>query len=80
MDWINVKDKLPEVHKEVIVATNEGRVRAAIYMGNSKWNTFLSVAYWMPYPAPPSVTTDVAVEVAAPVETPKKKRGRPKKT
>ena len=79
MDWTSVKEKLPDVHKEVIVATNEGRVKSAIYMGNGKWNTFLSVTHWMLYPTPPSVTANVVVDASTPVEAPKKKRGRPKK-
>ena len=73
MDWINVNDKLPEKYKEVIVASNEGHVRAAIYMGVGKWNTFLPITYWMPFPTPPDGLTKVVVE------EPKKKRGRPKK-
>ena len=73
MDWINIKDKLPEQYKEVIIASNEGRVRSAIYMGNGKWSTFLQVAYWMNYPIAPDGLEAITVE------EPKKKRGRPKK-
>lgn len=73
MDWININDRLPQQYVEVIVCSNEGRVRAAIYMGGGKWNTFLPVVYWMPMPTPP----DGLVE--SPVEEPKKKRGRKKK-
>lgn len=78
MDWINIKDQLPKQYEEVIIASNEGRVRAAIYMGNGKWNTFLPVAYWMPYPSAP--TESVQTAEAPAVEAPKKKRGRPKKS
>ena len=79
MDWINIKDKQPTQYQEVIVTSNEGVVKSAIYMGGGKWNTFVPVSYWMPYPNPPAVTSDVVVEVSAPTEAPKKKRGRPKK-
>lgn len=73
MDWININDKQPELHQEVIVASSEGRVKSAIYIGNMKWSTYVPVFYWMPYPEPPIVVEDATVEV------PKKKRGRPKK-
>ena len=73
MDWININDKQPDSYQEVIIASNEGRVKSAIYMGAGKWNTFLEIAYWMPMPEPPDGLSVV------PVETPKKKRGRPKK-
>ena len=74
MDWINIKDKQPELYKEVIICSNDGRVKSAICVGNNKWNTFLEVAYWMPFPEAPN---GLSVEV---VEQPvKKKRGRPKK-
>ena len=73
MDWININDKKPEFYQEVIICSNEGKVKSAIYMGNGKWNTFLVVTHWMPFPSP----HNGAVEVT--IEAPKKKRGRPKK-
>lgn len=73
MDWISIKDKQPEPYQEVIIASNEGRVKSAIYIGAGKWNTFLEIAYWMPMPKLPNGLSVVSVE------TPKKKRGRPKK-
>ena len=76
MEWININDKKPNPYQEVIICSNEGRVKSAIYMRDGKWNTFIPVVYWMPYPNPPVATTNTT---EAPVEAPKKKRGRPKK-
>lgn len=76
MDWININDKYPDKYKEVIIASNEGIVKSAIYMGNGKWSTFVPVTYWMPYPSPPDIPMKTK---EVPVEAPKKKRGRPKK-
>jgi hypothetical protein len=73
MDWISVKDRLPDKFKEVIVATEGGRVKSAIYAGDDKWNTFLNITHWMEYPEAPEV--DVVVDVEEPVN----KRGRKKK-
>ena len=72
MDWININDKTPNMYQEVIIASSEGRVKAAIYLGNGKWNTFLQITHWMPMPKAPSVEKAV-------IEENKKKRGRPKK-
>jgi hypothetical protein len=76
MNWININDRQPDPYQEVIICSDESNVKSAIYMGNSKWSTFVPVAYWMPYPSPPDVTTNTT---EAPIEAPKKKRGRPKK-
>ena len=85
--WININDQQPDKFSEILICTNEGRVKAAIYMGNGKFNTFLPVAYWMPFPEPPKPQkpTKVIEEtketvVEKPVEPVKKKRGRPKKS
>jgi hypothetical protein len=75
MDWINIADKQPDEYKEVIICSDEGKVKSAIYVGNGKWNTFLKVTYWMPMPEAPVMTNE---EVS--VEPVKKKRGRPKKS
>ena len=72
MDWTSVKDRLPEKFKEVIVATEDGRVKSAIYAGGDKWNTFLNITHWMEYPEAPYV-------VVSDEEEPIKKRGRRKK-
>lgn len=73
MDWININDKKPDPYQEVIICSDAGRVKSAIYMRDGKWSTFLNVAMWMPMPTPPVMNND------NPIEAPKKKRGRPKK-
>lgn len=73
MDWISVKDRLPNKYCEVIIASDDGAVKSAVYMSNGKWNTFLNVTHWMEYPEAPEV--DVVIEEEEPV----KKRGRKKK-
>lgn len=58
MDWINVKDKLPECSQEVIV-TNGQMSTCARY--DNKFNQFLQghmdltwhTTHWMPLPEPP---------------------------
>lgn len=44
-------------------------------MGNGKWNTFVEIVYWQPFPTPPEMPNQENEVVAEP----KKKRGRPKK-
>lgn len=73
MDWININDKQPSPYQEVIICSDEGRVKSAIYMKDGKWSTFVKVIYWMPMPEAPDM------ESKDPVEAPKNKRGRPKK-
>lgn len=75
MDWININDKEPEPFQEVIICSDMGRVKSAIYMGKGKWNTFFNVVLWQPLPESPIKL----VEDEVPVEPVKKKRGRPKK-
>lgn len=75
MDWIDVKDRLPDQYHEVIIATDDGRVKSAMYMLNGKWNTFLNITHWMEYPDAPKV--DVVDDTEE--EPVKKRRGRKKK-
>jgi len=70
MDWININDKQPEKYQEIIICSNQGHVKSALHMGDGKFNTFLQVAYWMPYPKAPDGLNE------NPVEPIKKKRGR----
>jgi hypothetical protein len=77
MNWINIKDQQPKLFQEVIICSNFGNVKSAIYMGNGKWNTFVEVAYWQPFPNPPETLNETK---EAPVDPIKKKRGRPKKS
>ena len=78
MDWIDVTKQLPTPFQEVIVCSDENKVKAAVYLDNNKWSTFLHVTHWQPYPDPPERIIEKPTE-EAPVETAKKKRGRPKK-
>ena len=74
MDWISVKDRMPDKYCEVIIASDDGAVKSAVYMSNGKWNTFLNVTHWMEYPEAPECYDVVDVE-----EEPIKRRGRKKK-
>ena len=72
-NWIHISNP-PEKFEEVIICSDEGRRKSAIYMGDGKWNTFLRVEWWMPFPdAPKRKATEVVTE-----DMPKK-RGRKKK-
>ena len=73
MDWININDRWPEKYQDVIICSNEGIVKPALHMGNGKFNTYIQVVYWMPYPKAPDNLKHIDVD------EPKKKRGRPKK-
>ena len=73
MDWIKVSDQPPNLFQEVIICSSDNKVKAAVYLKNGKWNTFLDVEYWMPMPEPPHSDSKVVPEEL------KKKRGRPKK-
>ena len=74
MDWINIADRLPEKYQDVIVCTDTGRIKAALHMGNGKFDTYMKVLYWMPMPEAPKIEVTEVIE-----EPVKKKRGRPKK-
>ena len=74
--WINAKTDPPADYKEVIICSDDRKVKSAIYLGNGKWNTFLNVVYWQPFPNPPETSNETK---ETPVELVKKKRGRPKK-
>lgn len=72
MEWINAITDPPKTYQEVIVCSDEGIVKSAIYIGNNKWNTFLNIVFWQPFPeAPEDLNKDNASTV--------KKRGRKKK-
>lgn len=75
MEWINIADQEPDKYQEVIICSNDDTVKSAIYMGNGKWNTYLKIDCWQPFPKAPKrkiVTTTEEKPI-------KKKRGRPKK-
>ena len=63
-EWINVKDRLPEIGKEVLVCYDFGRMMVTAldgYWGTErlfwKYNNWItnpiSVTHWMPLPEPP---------------------------
>ena len=70
-DWININDDKPKEFEEVIVASSEGHVKAAIYLGNGKFTTYLNITHWTHMPE--------FTKAEGVVEEPVKKRGRPKK-
>lgn len=72
MNWINVKTQLPERYQQIIICSDEGRVKSATYLGDGKYNTFLNVVYWQPFPEAPENIENGEVEAV-------KKRGRKKK-
>jgi len=67
MEWISVKDRLPETNMSVLVAKHNGRVfqmsyhrpfdsgmRIFQWWGFGKWlDQHSQVTHWMPLPAPP---------------------------
>ena len=74
MDWININDKWPEKYQDVIICSDTGVVKSAMYLGNKKFATYLKVVYWMPMPEAPKFEVEEIEDKPA-----KKKRGRPKK-
>ena len=71
MEWINAKEQPPKPYQEIMICSDEGKVKPATYLGNGKYNTFLNVEWWQEYPAPPATIVN---ETTAP-----KNRGRPRK-
>ena len=72
MNWINAKTQPPEKYQQIIICSDEGKVKSAIYLGDGKYNTFLNVVYWQPLPeAPENIENDKVEPV---------KRGRKKKS
>ena len=77
MEWFDAKTNPPKPYQEIIICSDNRNVKPAIYLGNGKYNTFVNVVYWQPFPNPPEILNEVN---ETHVETAKKKRGRPKKT
>lgn len=76
MEWNYISDnKYPDQFEEVIICSNLGRVKAATYMGNHKFNTFFDVVCWTSFPEAP-IKSDINTSE---VKMAQKKRGRPKK-
>lgn len=61
MEWISVKDGLPEDGKDYLVTDGDACMVAAYNNGIKKWNFFVidhyldskDVTHWMPLPEPP---------------------------
>lgn len=58
-EWIPCSDRLPDDHKNVLVAYENGVVWAA-YVGAGEWycvsgepNTYGRITHWMDFPEPP---------------------------
>lgn len=65
MDWISVKDRLPEIEKPVLVEVvgmpSQYRRMMVTVRWESGWGNLLReeyVTHWMPLPAPPEATHD----------------------
>ncbi len=70
MEWISIKDKLPELDIEVLIFLNPNPIKYPkgifiAYRGlvNGHWcneeikeGEFINVTHWMPLPAPPKNT------------------------
>lgn len=59
MDWISVKDRLPENSRSVLIYTKDGGIAEGSYSSEGGWVQFRwnvknpKVIYWMPLPEPP---------------------------
>lgn len=72
---LQIPDQEPKQYEEVIVCSDEGKVKSAAYLGNGKWSTYLVVALWTEMPKAP---IDLLSGVDGTDSEPKK-RGRKKK-
>ena len=65
MEWISVKDRLPDINKQVLVydANSKGLASAIIHLVNGKVcfmgygdDLATDITHWMPLPKPPKET------------------------
>jgi hypothetical protein len=62
MEWISVKDRLPEDGKDYLVTDGDACMVAVYKNGIKKWDFFVydhcwyseDVTHWMPLPPPPN--------------------------
>ncbi len=73
-EWISVKDELPKINQDILVADNLKQVKASYLgvdiLGVKYWHTveqrydfnsgFKRVTHWMPLPDPPEVENDAS--------------------
>ena len=74
-DWIKPSDKEPDKYQDVLICTEDLKVKAVMYMGAGKWSTYCKVIGWMPFPEPMKKVPEESKDVVAQP----KKRGRKKK-
>ena len=59
MDWISVKDKLPEMYVDVIVCRRGSAVESGRRINDGWWKVFgvrvKDVTHWQPLPDPPAI-------------------------
>lgn len=59
MEWISVKDKLPELFVDVIVCRRGSAVESGLRLTDGWWKVFgtrvKDVTHWMPMPDPPMI-------------------------
>ncbi len=56
MNWISVKDRLPEEGYYLVFIKNPGPFKyiyVAYYYGDNEWNVDGEVTHWKPLPEPP---------------------------
>jgi hypothetical protein len=64
MEWISVKDRLPNEHEKVLVLFGGDNILIGIMDSNNEWFVFYSdgrniedferpISHWMPLPEPP---------------------------
>ncbi len=63
MEWISVKDRMPENGVRVLTACDDGIVRLGISKGGfpfvvNRAHQFSGVTHWMPLPEPPKEDTE----------------------
>ena len=58
MEWISVKDRLPDLEKaDDYIVVRKGNVETANWCydsGRGFWYDYLGITHWMPLPEPPT--------------------------
>lgn len=53
MNWISVKDRLPEPTYCVLVVTDDGYIEVDALGNDGEWMGYCDITHWMPLPEPP---------------------------